>query len=94
MAHGFLIHFQPDDVGVAVRDLSKGEQVEGVYMDNDSSITITLVSDVPLGHKVALRDMPEGHMCIEYGEIIGRITQPVKQGDHVHTHNIKSARWA
>lgn len=94
MAHGFLIHFQPDDVGVAVRDLSKGEQVEGVYMDNDSSITITLVSDVPLGHKVALRDMPEGHMCIEYGEIIGRITKPVKQGEHVHTHNIKSARWA
>ncbi len=94
MAHGFLIHVQADDVGVAVHDLSKGEQITGIYMDNDTGVTVTMISHVPLGHKVAVHDLPAGHACIEYGEIIGRTTQPVRQGEHVHTHNLKSVRWA
>ncbi len=94
MAHGFLVHCKEDDVGVAVRDLTVGEAVEGVCMDSDESATLTLVSVVPLGHKVALRDMAEGHECREYNEVIGRVTAAVRRGEHVHVHNIRSARWS
>jgi (2R)-sulfolactate sulfo-lyase subunit alpha len=94
MAHGFLVHCKEDDVGVAVRDLTVGEAVEGVYMDSDESVTLTLVSVVQLGHKVALRDMAEGHECREYNEVIGRVTAAVQLGEHVHVHNIRSARWS
>jgi (2R)-sulfolactate sulfo-lyase subunit alpha len=96
VAHGFLIHRQGDDVGVAVRDLRAGETADGVYMDSaddDGRVTVTLVSDVPLGHKLALRELPAGHEAREYGEIIGRMTQPARAGEHVHTHNIRSVRW-
>jgi (2R)-sulfolactate sulfo-lyase subunit alpha len=30
---------------------------------------------------------------IKYGEDIGRIVVPVRKGDHVHTHNLKTKRW-
>jgi (2R)-sulfolactate sulfo-lyase subunit alpha len=30
----------------------------------------------------------------KYGCEIGRIIQPVKAGAHVHTHNLKTKRWA
>lgn len=94
MARGFLVHNNEDDVGVAVRDLAEGENVEGIFMDTTNGITLTTVTAVPLGHKLALRDMPEGHECREYNEVIGRVTQPIRKGEHVHVHNIKSARWA
>jgi len=94
MAHGFLVHCKEDDVGVAVRDLAAGETVEGVYMDSEESVTLALLAVVPLGHKVALQDMAEGHECREYNEVIGRVTTPIRQGEHVHVHNIRSARWS
>jgi len=94
MAHGFLVHCKEDDVGVAVRDLAPGETVEGVCMDSEESVTLALIAVVPLGHKVALRDMAEGHECREYNEVIGRVTTPIRQGEHVHVHNIRSARWS
>jgi (2R)-sulfolactate sulfo-lyase subunit alpha len=94
MAHGFLVHCKEDDVGVAVRDLAPGETVEGVCMDTGEGVTLATISVVPLGHKVALRDMVEGQECHEYNEVIGRVTTAIRRGEHVHVHNIRSARWS
>ena len=47
---------------------------------------------VPLGHKLALRDMPAGAMVRKYGEVIGVLTEAVGQGGHVHVHNLRSRR--
>ena len=49
--------------------------------------------DIPLGHKIALRDIKEGEKVKEYGEIIGRATKDISKGSHVHVHNIRSLRW-
>jgi (2R)-sulfolactate sulfo-lyase subunit alpha len=43
---------------------------------------------------VALSALASGQDVIEYGERIGRATQPVAVGAHVHVHNIKSVRWS
>jgi (2R)-sulfolactate sulfo-lyase subunit alpha len=42
---------------------------------------------------VALSDLAEGQDVIKYGQVIGRLVAPVKAGDHVHTHNLKTKRW-
>lgn len=93
MASKFLIHAEADFVGVATEDISKGEKVEGVYMDSLKKVQVEAVDNIPLGHKIALREMKEGDKVIEYGESIGEVSKPVKTGDHVHVHNIKSMRW-
>lgn len=59
-------------------------------MDNVAVVLDDSVSGVPLGHKVALCDMKMGDKVIKYGEIIGSLTEDVKKGDHIHTHNLKS----
>ena len=54
----------------------------GVCLDGSESI--------PAGHKYALCDIAQGEYIVKYGEIIGRATQDIKQGEWVHTHNVKS----
>ncbi|WP_303801695.1 UxaA family hydrolase [Alicyclobacillus macrosporangiidus] len=91
--HKFLIHRQGDHVGVATRDIEANEVVTGVYMDDNSTVELVARSAIPLGHKIALVALAEGDDVIEYGQVIGRTTQPWQPGDYVHTHNIRSKRW-
>ena len=49
--------------------------------------------DVPIGHKLALKDLKVGDTVIKYGQDIGRIVVDVRQGEHVHVHNLKTKRW-
>jgi len=94
MTKGILLHEPDDDVGVAVMDLSAGEEIEAVTLEGEPVTVITLVEDVPLGHKVAMRALPKDKHIIEYGEEIGYAYEKIDQGAHVHVHNIKSLRWA
>lgn len=91
-APGFLIHNEGDHVAVAVQDIEPDER-KAVYMDSDREVTIAVTEAIPLGHKVALVDLGEGVEVIEYGVRIGLTRQAIKAGQHVHTHNIRSARW-
>jgi (2R)-sulfolactate sulfo-lyase subunit alpha len=93
MAHGILLHEADDDVGVAVRDLTKGESVGAVTLEGKFVADVKLVDDVPLGHKVAMRDLVKNKDVMEYGRTIGAASQAAKCGAHVHTHNLKTLRW-
>ncbi len=42
------------------------------------------------GHKYARRDIAVGENIIKYGAPIGHATAPIKKGEHVHTHNVKT----
>ncbi|MBQ3427010.1 MAG: altronate dehydratase [Clostridia bacterium] len=42
------------------------------------------------GHKIALRDIKAGENIIKYGYPIGHALIDIKEGEHVHTHNIKT----
>ncbi len=42
------------------------------------------------GHKYALRDIGEGENIVKYGMPIGHATCPIKKGEHVHVHNVKT----
>jgi (2R)-sulfolactate sulfo-lyase subunit alpha len=93
MAHGILLHETIDDVGVAVRDLSAGTEVGAVTLEGQFVTNVKLVQDVPLGHKIAMRDMASGKHVLEYGRAIGKATQAISCGQHVHTHNLRTLRW-
>lgn len=53
---------------------------------------VELAEGVPFGHKVALRDHERGEAIRKYGEAIGVATEPIRDGEWVHTHNCDSAR--
>ena len=91
--HKFLIHKRGDHVGVATSDIAAGEEVVGVYMDDESTVEVPARGDVPLGHKIAVGSLDESDPVLEYGVQIGKATARIEVGDYVHTHNIKSARW-
>lgn len=88
----FLVHREGDDVAVAVRDTEPGE-VTGASLDSGRRFPVTVRTAIPLGHKVALRDLAAEEAVTEYGETIGLARCDIPAGDLVHTHNIRSARW-
>jgi len=87
-----LVHEEGDDVAVAVRDTEPGT-VRGAYLKSAQSFELEVCAPIPLGHKVALRQLNEDEHVIEYGVPIGTARHAIAQGDHVHTHNVRSARW-
>jgi len=89
-----LVHNRNDNVGVVVvEDLVAGTSLLCVVTEDDSEFRTPVNQDVPIGHKVALRDLAIGDAVIKYGQDIGRVVAPVKKGEHVHTHNLKTRRW-
>ena len=88
----FLAHRHGDDVAVAVRDVSPGPVVVA-YLDSDDRVTLTALEPVALGHKIAVRDLETDCDVTEYGACIGRTLRPVRQGELVHIHNLRSVRW-
>lgn len=64
-----------------------------VVTEDNSEFRCTLRQDVPIGHKVALRDLDRGDTVVKYGQDIGRVVAAVRKGEHVHVHNLKTKRW-
>ncbi|MFM0337425.1 UxaA family hydrolase [Paraburkholderia fungorum] len=88
------MHEAKDTVGVAVVEgIRAGTQLSAWIMDDDEIITVSAKQDIPIGHKVALRDMAVGETVYKYGVDIGKVVAPIKAGEHAHVHNIKTKRW-
>ncbi|KPJ91897.1 MAG: hypothetical protein AMS18_08420 [Gemmatimonas sp. SG8_17] len=89
----FLVHDAADTVGVATGDIKAGESVRGVYMDTQEAIEVKALEDIPLGHKIALRQHAVGSSVIKYEHDIGKVVADISRGQHVHVHNLKTRRW-
>ncbi len=89
----FLIHDDVDNVGVAVVDLKAGNRAHGVSLESRKSVQIESKMDIPLGHKIALRNIGSGETLTKYGVDCGKFVAAVKKGEHVHVHNVKTKRW-
>jgi (2R)-sulfolactate sulfo-lyase subunit alpha len=94
MPTDFIVHDKGDTVGVVVvEDVQPNKDVTGWIMETDETITLTALDAVPLGHKIALRDLKTGDTVLKYGHDVGRIVADVAKGRHVHIHNLKTKRW-
>ena len=90
----FLVHSPKDNVGViVVEGLRSGTDMLGVITETDKTLKLRSKSDIPIGHKVALRALKKGETVIKYGEDIGRMVADAGVGEHVHVHNLKTKRW-
>ena len=89
-----LVHDRRDNVGVVVIEgLTAGTEMLCVVTEDNSDFKLTAKADIPIGHKVAIKDLAEGDTVIKYGVDIGRMVGPAEPGGHVHTHNLKTKRW-
>jgi len=70
--------------------LRKGTEVRVAIGKN--IVSLTARKTIPVGHKIALQPVRKGGWIMKYGEKIGRATRTIRKGDHVHTHNLESAK--
>ena len=69
-----IIHDEKDNVGVVVIETTKkGQECNAWIMENDKTININSTNAVPLGHKIALKDLKEGDTILKYGHDIDMI---------------------
>ena len=89
-----IIHDEKDNVAVVViGKTSKNKECNAWIMENDRTIKIKSINEIPLGHKIALQDFKEGDTILKYGHDIGKVVAPINKGDHVHVHNVKTKKW-
>ena len=90
----FVVHEEGDGVGVVVVEgVKKGQELNGCIMEDENEIRITAKSDIPIGHKLALKDYKPGDTVIKYGVDIGKVVAPIAKGEHTHVQNLKTKRW-
>ena len=90
----FVVHDEGDSVGVVVVEgVKAGDSLTGWIMDQDREIAFQSASNIPIGHKLAIKPLAQGDTVIKYGTDIGRVVAPIGVGEHAHVHNIKTKRW-
>ncbi|HEX5464849.1 MAG TPA: UxaA family hydrolase [Burkholderiales bacterium] len=90
----FLVHDKKDTVGVVVIEgVKAGQEVTGWLMEDDSTVKMKTLNDIPIGHKIALTEIADGATIIKYGFDIGKAVAAIKAGEHAHVHNVKTKRW-
>lgn len=89
-----VLHDPNDSVAVVVTEgVKAGQTLTALILDEDRTIQIPCKSDIPLGHKVAMKSLAVGETVIKYGVDIGKVVAAVAVGEHAHVHNIKTKRW-
>ena len=72
-----------DSVVVCLQPKQKGDIIE------IDGLKITVNQDTPAGHKVLIKDAPQGTDIIKYGYPIGHAKVDLKAGDWVNENNLK-----
>ena len=89
-----VLHDRNDSVAVVVVEgVRSGTTLTGLILDEDRTITLPCVQDIPIGHKVALKDLAPGDTVIKYGVDIGKTIAPIAVGEHTHVQNLRTKRW-
>jgi altronate hydrolase len=73
-----------DDVAVATRPIAAGESIVV------GGERITVLEEIPAGHKVALHPLDAGATPKKYGFVIGVTTEKVERGAWIHSHNLRT----
>jgi altronate hydrolase len=72
-----------DNVMIALADLRAGEEV------SLGKETHSVVTNVAAKHKFALKEFAPGDQIIMYGVVVGKATQPIREGEVITTRNIR-----
>jgi altronate dehydratase small subunit len=88
MLRAIVLH--PDDNVATLIDT--GQTAKPVQLTGEAKNKIELRADVPFGHKCAIRAIAKGAEILKYGQVIGRATRDIREGDHVHVQNVEALR--
>ena len=81
----FLRIHEDDNVVVAINTLAPGTVVDL------GDVQAVASEEVPVGHKMAIKDIACGEPVMKYGFRIGNAKEDIKAGQWIHTHNVKTA---
>ena len=80
-----LLRLSPaDNIFVAAGGIQAGETL------SIGGQSVAVEKAIPLGFKIAARDIAAGEKILKYGAPIGSATQAIRAGEIVHTHNMQS----
>ena len=85
MINGIFI--DPKDCVVTIAaEAHPGDVVS--YLNGTEKIEVKPLDNIPIYHKMAIKDVAKGEKVIKYGQLIGIAGSDIKAGQHVHVHNI------
>ena len=90
MSQNAIVVNKKDNVATALRQLENGDAVK-VEIEN-VVLEVVLSQSIQFGHKFALQDIKPGNAIVKYGEKIGIASLNIRQGEHVHLHNVEGFR--
>lgn len=79
---------QADNVSTVLDNVDAGEKISCKGLAHE--IIVDSRQNIPLGHKIAIKDIPKGRPVVKYGFDVGFAKYDIKQGEHVHVHNVGS----
>lgn len=82
----FLLIETNDNVAVALTDLNEGELL---FEREEDGSKLKTAEPIMQGHKVAIENIPAGVGIVKYGQLIGIAKSYIKEGAHVHVHNVE-----
>ncbi len=88
---GLKVHEADNVATIFAEGISKGTQVQ-IRDKSGNTQMITVLNDIPYGHKVAVVAINKGELINKYGEEIGIASMDIIPGEHVHVHNLDSMR--
>jgi len=80
-----------DNVAIAIDDIINGEDLT-IDIHGIRNYQFKSRNNIGFGHKIAILEIKKNEDIIKCGEVIGMATQLIRQGDHVHIHNVQSKR--
>lgn len=77
-------------MAVVIEPVRRGESV--IFEREGREASLTALEDITIYHKVAVCTIPRGEPVVKYGEHIGIASRDIREGEHVHTHNLRGRR--
>jgi altronate dehydratase small subunit len=84
-----IVLSEKDNVATALAEMKAGQKI---VVKNGKEKEVTILQDIPFGHKFAIRNISKGENILKYGEVIARAILEIREGEHVHVHNVESLR--
>jgi altronate dehydratase len=79
-----------DTIATVLTNVKKNEEIVVISTSNKEIKKVTVRHDIPTGHKISIVDIKQGDAVKKFGETFGLAIKDIKQGEHVHVHNVVS----
>ena len=87
-----IVMSEADNVATLLAEAAKGSLVSLIDKQGGELPAVEACETIPAGNKIALRDLAPAENMVKYGAACGVVSAPIRKGEMVHVHNVKSKR--